>query len=185
MVVVVFFVYTVAHEINQTLAKITKIFKHLIIYYNNKSKYSVESVSTLIICIFKMVILAIYRFFTKYEYELFMINIRTLSWAIVYDNWSDNHGMEKIVLILGFKCSVGKLRMPWSVWLVLRKDTCDSLVAYINLFRCFARPVGTEDSRLERSFSSRCVDDKLAIYSLKPLDLGHSMPGYILVCQTW
>lgn len=75
--------------------------------------------------------------------------------------------MEKIVLILGFKCSVGKLSMPWSVWLVLRKDTCDSLVAYINLFRCFARPVGTEDSRL------------------KPLDLGHSMPGYILVCQTW
>lgn len=64
MVVIVFFVYTVAHEINRTLAKITKIFKHLIIYYNNKPKYSVESVSTLIICIFKMVILAIYQ----YEY---------------------------------------------------------------------------------------------------------------------
>lgn len=77
--------------------------------------------------------------------------------------------------------------MPWSVWLVLRKDICEihSVVAYINLFRCFARPVGTEDLRLERSFSGRCVDDKLAIYSLKPLDLGHTIPGYILVCQTW
>lgn len=79
IVVIVFFVHTVAHESNQTLVEITKIFKHSIIYYSNKSKYSVEPVSTLIICMFKMVILAIYQFFTKYEYKFFMINIRTLS----------------------------------------------------------------------------------------------------------
>lgn len=60
--------------------------------------------------------------------------------------------------------------MPWSVWLVLRKDTCEthSLVAYINLFRCFARPVGTEDSRLERSFSERGADAWMTSWQFIP-----------------